>query len=150
MPTVEERMQALLDAELDHRERQRLPNEARPTPPRHEPGTPWTAEEILAKLDTSDVFLERCLLVLYARQTSEEQASHGTHEDNGVGFNMIDAPFLTSLAEQVNANAANPRSRFTAEGRRLSPRQRASARRAIHKYVRQLVDHANRGIHAES
>ena len=148
MPTVDERMNALLAADLDVRERERLPNEAHPRPPRHDPNEPWTAEEILHKLAVSDVFLERSLMVLYARQTSDERSQQATVEVNGVGFNRYDAGYLTSLAEQVRDNAGNPRSQYHTEGQRLSPRQRTAARNKLKKYVRQLVDHANRNRHA--
>ena len=148
MPTVDERMNALLAADLDVRERERLPNEAHPRPPRHGPNEPWTAEEVLHKLAVSDVFLERSLMVLYARQTADEQASQGTIEENGVGFNRYDAGLLTSYAEQIRANAANPRSQYHAEGRRLSAKQQAVTRNRIKKYIRQLVDYANRNLNA--
>jgi hypothetical protein len=146
--TLEQRMTALLDAELDVRERQRRPTEAHPTTPRHDPATPWTVAEIAERLERSRVFVERALLALYARQTSTEQTAHATQEENGVGFNRIDASFLTSLAQQVQANAANPRSQYHREGRRLSDRQLAAARKCLRKYVGQLCHHANRNRHA--
>lgn len=97
----------------------------------------WTAEEVLDRLERSDVFVERSLLYLNGEQTEDERKNHTTIEANGVGFNAFDAEFLTSLAEQVE-DSSYP------EGRRLSRRQRDVARKRLRKYVRQLVERANR------
>lgn len=45
----------------------------------------------------------KALVGLYYRQTSEEIMSHGTREENGVGFNKIDAATLTDIAEWILA-----------------------------------------------
>lgn len=147
--SVDQRMSALLDAELDHRERRNMQSEAHPPTPARDRSLPWTAEQILGKLERSNVFVERALTLLYSYQTSDEQASQSTNEDNGVGFNMVDAAFLSSLAQQVQENARNPRSRFHREGTRLSDNQRRAARRKLTKYVNQLVRHANRNHDAQ-
>lgn len=134
---VDERMNALLHAELDARERAltRLPQRTRQQP--------WTTEDILRKLERSVVFVERALTYLYAQQTTVEQAAGSTQEENGVGFNQYDAPFLSSLARQIAENTANTASYYHAEGRRLSPRQVAAARLTLRKYAGQLAARAN-------
>lgn len=82
---------------------------------------------VKAKLRTSDAWLLRGIKAIYAYQTADEQASEETKHHNGVGFNGADANFLTSLAKQVE------------NGRTLSPKQIAAARRAMPKYAAQLV-----------
>ncbi len=140
--TVEDRMEALLNAEMDARERQA------PVRRRRDPNQPWTVDEVLRRLQRSDIFVERALMVLYARQTTDEQNSQSTRETNGVGFNQADAYWCTKLARQVIANRDDPNSRYHTEGTRLSERQRAIARDRLKKYAGQLADHANRNRHA--
>ena len=138
--TVDERMNALLQADLDHRERRNMQSEAHPPTPARDRSQPWTAEQVLQKLERSNIFVERALLYLYAQQTPGEQAAGS----NCVGFNQFDARYLTSCAVQCIANRDNRNSRFHAEGSRLSARQRAVVRGKLRKYVRQLVNYANR------
>ena len=105
----------------------------------------WSGPEVLDKLNTSNVFLERALLALYDRQTDDEQRTSETREHNGVGFNGVDAPILSSMAQWAQRRAlALGRFPACAEGERLTERQRVIVRRKLRKYVRQLVAHANR------
>lgn len=46
-------------------------------------------------------FTRRALLVIYAMQTADEQASETTTASNGVGFSGFDAELLTSFAKQL-------------------------------------------------
>ena len=91
----------------------------------------WTKEEILSLLDSNDKVLYGALKKLYACQTADEMASGGTKERNGMGFNAIDGPILSSFAE------------FLLERGYLSPKQKEIARRKLPKYARQLVILAN-------
>lgn len=91
----------------------------------------WNRENLWAILSTNDEQLAKALVALYDRQTEEEQASNQTTSANGIGFNGVDAPFLSSCAEGVKKYG------------RLTPKQVASVRRTIKKYVGQLVDIAN-------
>ena len=59
----------------------------------------YTADFIKEKLSTSDKWLIRGMLAVYERQTADEQASGETSHDNGVGFNGVDAPLLSSFSE---------------------------------------------------
>lgn len=93
-----------------------------------------TIETIKALLDSNDKAVMRALVVLYNRQTADEQQSHVTSHLNGRGFNGYDANFGTDLAKQVMA------------GRGLSVRQLAAARKMCKKYARQLVEEANSKI----
>lgn len=53
------------------------------------------------KLSTNEVWAKRALLLIYKRQTSDERESALTKYDNKVGFNGLDAEFLTSLSKQI-------------------------------------------------
>jgi hypothetical protein len=99
----------------------------------------WTKEAILSKLETSDVMVERSLLIMYERQTADEQQTQGTSHENGIGFNGTDAPFLSKLAEWVKGGAE----RKIPEGKRLSEKQRVIVRKKLKKYSRQLIEAAN-------
>ena len=72
------------------------------------------------------VSVERALLYLYGRQTDDERSGGYTAHENGQGFSAVDAPFLTSLAEQVK------------NGRSLTLKQTEVARRILKRYRRQL------------
>ena len=92
----------------------------------------WTKEAIVDLIDNNDKAVARALLRIYAAQTSDEQATQGTRHTNGVGFNSVDAPTLTSIAQ-----------RCMQYGGTLTPKQTDLVRRRIRKYARQLADIAN-------
>lgn len=92
---------------------------------------PYTKDQIKTMLQTRDIAVAKGVLAIYAYQTAVEQAAEGTTEDNGVGFNGADAPILSSFAKQLQ------------QGRTLSAKQLAIARRKIVKYAGQLVKIAN-------
>jgi hypothetical protein len=98
----------------------------------------WDKDAVKAALLRSDVFVERALLALHARQDDDEQALGVTKKDNGRGFNKMDASFLTSLAEWAARNKDG-----YPDGYRLSPKQKAAARRRLSKYAGQLVEIAH-------
>lgn len=95
----------------------------------------WTKEAIRAKLETSDVLVERATLAIYARQTADEQSAQTTAHSNGMGFNGTDAFIMSSFAEQILANKYGK-----AEGLRLSKKQMEIARKKILKYSGQLLE----------
>lgn len=101
----------------------------------------WTKEVILDMLATNDVMVEKSLLVMYNRQTADEQSAQTTGHNNGIGFNGTDAEFLSKLAEWVKGGAE----RKIPEGKRLSLKQRDIVRKKLKKYSRQLVEAANCG-----
>jgi hypothetical protein len=92
---------------------------------------PWGKDEIQDLLRRSDTAVVRGLMVLYALQTDDEQATETTREDNKVGFTGYDAEFLTSVAKQYERKGY------------LSPKQIQAVRRKLMKYWRQLADRAN-------
>lgn len=94
----------------------------------------WTKEIIREKLNTSDQWVIRGTLAIYAKQTAEEQNSDATLENNGVGFNGVDAELMSSYAIQYNRKGF------------LTPNQIAWARKKILKYSGQLAKIANGAI----
>jgi hypothetical protein len=104
----------------------------------------WTKDAILSKLESDNMMVERSLLVMYQRQTADEQQTQGTSHENGVGFNGTDAPFLSKMAEWVKGGAK----RNIPEGKRLSEKQRVIVRKKLKKYSRQLIEAANAGVKA--
>lgn len=83
--------------------------------------------DIQLLLNRNDKAVLRALVVLYGRQTSSEQATLTTKENNGRGFNGVDAPFLSSLAQQH------------LRGRQLTSKQLFAARKCLKKYSGQLL-----------
>ena len=62
---------------------------------------------------------------IWARQTPDEQATHQTTEENGIGVNKLDTEFVCSIAAQIE------------EGRHLTAKQTATANKILKKYWRQ-------------
>tara|TARA_S200002703_G_scaffold4056_1_gene5446 strand:+ start:1435 stop:1980 length:546 start_codon:yes stop_codon:yes gene_type:complete len=92
---------------------------------------PWNKDLIREQLVRSDKWVERAVLSIFEYQTEAEQASDATTDDNGVGFNGVDAEFMSSLAKNLK--------RFG----RLTPRQMPYARKKILKYSGQLAKITN-------
>jgi len=87
--------------------------------------------EIKEKLATDNRWLERGIVAIFKYQTDVEQQSEMTTDKNGVGFNGLDAEFLSSLAKQVM------------QGKTLSERQIEYGRKKMLKYAGQLTRIAN-------
>ena len=85
-----------------------------------------TAEEIKEQIAINDFVAIKALELLYAQQTADEQEMGITENQNGRGFNATDAPFCSSLAEQVKS------------GKDLSFKQIESLRKILPKYSKQL------------
>ena len=82
-------------------------------------------------LETSDKAVERGIVRIYTLQTEQEQMAQETFEFNGIGFNALDAEFLTSLAEQIQKRGY------------LTPRQMEFGRKRVLKYAGQLCRISN-------
>lgn len=54
---------------------------------------------IKSLLEFDPEFSVRCMMMLYDRQTLEEQLSKDSVQVNGIGFNKADAPVLCPIAE---------------------------------------------------
>lgn len=88
---------------------------------------PVTKELIVERMNRDPKWLYRGILAIYDRQTADEQASETTSHDNGIGFNGVDASFLSSLAKQVRNRGF------------LTPTQLTFARKKMAKYAGQLL-----------
>jgi len=69
----------------------------------------------------------KALVKIYERQTIDEQNSQSTKENNGIGFNGLDANILSSFAEQVN------------KGRNLSVKQMTIVYKKMPRYWKQVA-----------
>lgn len=96
----------------------------------------WTRKELAILLIRNDVFVGRCLVKLLDRQTSEEQMLYTSSEKNNRGFDIIDAPLLTSFAKQYLHKEW------------LSSKQLYRAREKLPKYLGQLLQEANKDASA--
>lgn len=92
----------------------------------------WTKEEIRDMLVKSDKALIKGMMTIYGYQTDEEQNAGQTVEDNGMGFNGLDAEFLTQMCL------------FYTNHGYLTPGQTEWVRKKMLKYAGQLAGHANR------
>lgn len=87
----------------------------------------YSAQEIAAKIATDDRWLYRALTRIYENQTADEQNAETTKEQNGIGFNAVDAPLLSSIAKQLVVKGW------------ISAKQRELAREKLRKYSGQLA-----------
>ena len=92
----------------------------------------WNSSLIRERLERSDKWVIEAVLRIFEYQTAEEQNNHSTHEDNGVGFNGVDAELLSSYAV------------FAKRTGTLTKGQMVYARKKILKYSGQLAEIANR------
>lgn len=88
----------------------------------------WSVRKVLAN---DFAFCRRALLVLYRRQTEDEQAARRTKHDNDRGFNQPDARRGSELARRVLA------------GGLLEPKEVIEIRTMLWKYAGQLARYAN-------
>lgn len=91
----------------------------------------WTKEQVRNILLTNDDQLAKAVVLLYRRQTADEQRVGETRHRNGVGFNGTDAQILSSFAK------------FYMRTGFLTPKQLFIARKKMPKYAGQLADIAN-------
>ena len=91
----------------------------------------WTIEELRELLKESDKAVARAILAIYNRQTEDEQTIKETTDHNGIGYNGVDANFMSSLAQFYQSKGF------------LSAGQLKYGRKAIMKYAGQLTEIAN-------
>ena len=94
----------------------------------------WTVEEMKNILNKHDDQVGKALVKLYEKQTYDEQVNYETKENNGVGFNGVDAKILTSFAD------------FYKKTGFLTPKQLVIARKKIMKYAGQLCKIVNQEV----
>jgi hypothetical protein len=86
-----------------------------------------TKDFIKNQLATNPTWTVKALVKIYERQTIDEQNSQSTKENNGIGFNGLDANILSSFAEQVN------------KGRNLSVKQMTIVYKKMPRYWKQVA-----------
>ena len=91
----------------------------------------WTKEDIRELLLTDDKAVARGVVAIFNLQTEDEQNVGETSVKNGVGFNGVDANFMSSIAQ------------FYMRRNFLSPKQVEFARKKLLKYSNQLTMIAN-------
>lgn len=91
----------------------------------------WNEEQIKYLIMTNESVLYSCLKNLYDCQTEEEKATGNTQEDNGIGFNAYDAPFLSAMIKDLKKYG------------HLTYGQRDKTKQILQKYSKQLVNMAN-------
>lgn len=91
----------------------------------------YRAEDFKIRLMNDQNWIERALLVLFDRQTREEQAKEHAIVHNGIGFTGPDSHMLTYYAKWLRS------------GKHLSGKHLESARKRIVKYAGQLARIAN-------
>jgi hypothetical protein len=96
--------------------------------------TSWDKSAILQKLMTNNRWLMRAVVAIYEKQTDNERAEDKTVEQNGIGFNAIDANIMSSFARQIQDTGS------------LSRRQLDIARTKMKKYCGQLSKIANKKL----
>lgn len=91
----------------------------------------WNEEQIKYWINRSDEVLYLALRALYGCQTDQEKLDGNTSEENGVGFNAYDAPFLSAMIKDLD------------KWGHLTKGQKEKTRPMIMKYSKQLVKLAN-------
>lgn len=95
----------------------------------------FTIDQIRTNLATDARWAIRAIEVLFSYQTANEQAFKHTGEMNGKGFNKIDAPILSSFAEQIAKRKRDNNPTL------LSEKQLAIAYKKLPKYCKQILAH---------
>lgn len=93
-----------------------------------------TEENISTLVQNNDGVLYWALMELYNLQTTSEQKTMSTRVRNRVGFNALDANFMSSLARYYLSHGY------------LTFNQKIVARRKMIKYTKQLTRIANKEI----
>lgn len=82
----------------------------------------------------NDNAVKSALALLLSLQEKDEQRDNKSVHENGVGFNKVDADFLSRMAKQVNA------------GIDLTNDEMQACRWALMKYWRQLADRSKENL----
>jgi len=91
----------------------------------------YTREDIDRILNSNPRAVGRAMIVLFQRQTADEQRRSSTRHQNGRGFNAY------------SARSGSYYARWVKSGRRLTGRHLAKARSIALRHSRQLVEEAN-------
>jgi hypothetical protein len=88
----------------------------------------YTKEYIQEKLSSDVRWMERAVIVLFDRQTDDEQVTDSTVHQNGRGFNGTDSRYLTYV------------SKYLLKGGRLTGPHVSKVGRKLPKYWRQILE----------
>ena len=88
----------------------------------------YTKEQIQELLTTDIRWTERAVLVLFDRQTTDEQNILDTVHNNGIGFNGVDGRYLSWVAKYLR------------KGNHLSGHHIDKVRNKLPKYWKQIKD----------
>jgi hypothetical protein len=113
-----------------------------------------TREGILALLATSQVALERAIIVLQRRQTVDEQVAGATKHQNGRGWSAYDAGYMGQMYDWIMVGTTpkgqthttmrgeSKRGYGKSLGSTLTGAQVTACRKIVVKYVGQLLEEA--------
>lgn len=111
-----------------------------------------TREMIVALLASSQVAVERAIIVLQGRQTADEQVAGTTKHQNGRGWNAFDAAYMTEMFDWIKVGTTPKGQTYTTSrgqskrgygkelGTTLTAGQLTACRRVLGKYVGQLLE----------
>ena len=88
---------------------------------------PLTVDTVKNLISTRKDAAIRALKLIYEKQTSSEQDAQSTIDNNGIGFNGVDAEILTSIYQFYQKNGY------------ISPKQLAICYKKLPKYAKQIV-----------
>jgi hypothetical protein len=91
-------------------------------------GRIWGKDRIQKLILTSDLMVYKSLMLIYARQTADEQKIQATTDWNAMGFTGVDGEILSSFSEGYQKFG------------KLSEKQMAIARPKMKKYWKQLIE----------
>lgn len=91
----------------------------------------YTKEFIQEKLSSDLRWIERGVVVLFGRQTEDEQQTSSTVYQNGKGFTGSDSRYLTYI------------SKYLLSGRHLTGRHLEKVSKKLPKYWRQIQEEIN-------
>lgn len=90
--------------------------------------TTYTKEFIQNQLTTNPKWVERALVVLFNRQTLDEQIASETKYENGMGFNGSDSRYLTYCTKWI------------LRGNHLNEKHLLKCGAKLKKYWRQILE----------
>lgn len=94
----------------------------------------WTKEKIQSLIQNNPIAVERAIVAIYNRQTSDEKVTSNTRHTNHRGFRSNHAPRGSYYA------------RWVLSGRHLTDYHLETARKIALVYHRQLVELANEKV----
>lgn len=100
----------------------------------------WTKERLIELLEKNNLAVERALLVLFERQTADEQTSEHTRHKNGRGFTAFDAEIFSSFAKQVQRSRNAPGQRLSRNQLECCRKRDKNGNMRIACYWKQLLE----------